>query len=150
MLKFVLGTAAAFLAAVSMAAADTPKGHDAKCIDGAWTVVCYEKNGETQPDAKGMSVKAAAGTVTCSGKDGKAAMTLKVEFGPNGTVRVTENPGDASATAAKAGVYVLTQDLLAISLNADPAPAGGDVKAAAEGSPAKPQCNIVLKRDGAK
>ena len=150
MYNFVLGTVVACLALVTTAAAEDAKGPDVKSLDGAWTVVCYEKGGEAQAEAKGMAVKAEAGTITCSGKDGKAAVTMKVVFGPNGTVQVTEVGADTAAPAAptRAGVFVLTTDFLAISLNTEAVPAGAD-KATIDAAN-KSRCSIVLKRDGAK
>jgi uncharacterized protein (TIGR03067 family) len=150
MYKFALGTAVALVALGMSAAAGDPKGMDAKRIDGAWTVSAYEKDGQAQAEATGMAVKADAGTITCSGKDGKAALTMKVEFGPNGTVRVTEVSSDSAvpASPAKAGVYVLTADYLAICIH-ETAPAGGDGKAS-DAAPAKSRCSLFLKRDGAK
>ena len=148
MYNFMLGTVVACLALVTPAFAEDSKGPDAKCLDGAWTVVCYEKGGEIQTEAKGMTVKAESGTITCSGKDGKTAMTMKVVFGPNGTVQVTEVIADTPAAAAKAGVFVLTTDYLAISLNTEVAPAGAD-KATLDAAN-KSRCSIILKRDGAK
>lgn len=152
MYKFALGTAAVGLALVTLAAAGGgPKGTAGKSLDGAWSVVCYEKDGQPQADAMGMTVKADAGTFTCSGRDGKAAMTLKVTFGASGTVQVTEGTGDTSAQAspARSGVYVLTRDYVAISLNADP-DAGGESRTAADGQPAQSRCSIILKREGAR
>ena len=150
MYNFMLASAVACFAVVSPAFADDAKGPDAKCLDGAWTVVCYEKGGEAQPEAKGMTVKAENGTITCSGKDGKPAMTMKVVIGQNGTVQVTEVSADTSAAAApaRAGVYVLTNDFLAISLNTEATPAGAD-KATIDAAN-KTRCSIILKRDGAK
>ena len=148
MLKFAIGTAVACLALVTAGAADN-KGPTAKALDGAWTVLCYEKDGQPQADAIGMTVKADSGTITCSGKDGKPTMTLKVAFGPNGTVQVAEVSADtaAPAPAARAGVYVLTQDLLAISINEEVA--ATDPKPAA-GQGGKARCNLVLKRESGK
>ncbi|MBP3959854.1 hypothetical protein J8F10_31790 [Gemmata sp. G18] len=150
MYNFMLATAVACFAVVSPAFAEDAKGPDAKCLDGAWTVVCYEKGGEAQTEAKGMTVKAENGTITCSGKDGKPALTMKVVIGQNGTVQVTEVGTDTSApaTPARAGVYVLTNDFLAISLNTEAAQAGAD-KATTDAANKK-RCSIVLKRDGAK
>lgn len=149
MLKFALGTAVACFALVTSAAAEDNKAPTAKTLDGAWTVVCYEKDGEPQPEAKGMTVKAEAGMITCSGKDGKPVMTLKVVLGPNGTVQVTEVGADtaAPAPAARAGVYVLTQDILAISINEE---AGADPKPAVAGQGGKARCNVILKRESTK
>jgi hypothetical protein len=150
MYNFMLGTVVACLALVTPAFAEDSKGPDAKCLDGAWTVVCYEKSGEIQTEAKGMAVKAESGTITCSGKDGKTAMTMKVVFGPNGTVQMTEVSNDTTtpATAARAGVYVLITDFLAISLNTEAAPAGAD-KATVDAAN-KLRCSVILKREGAK
>ncbi|MDB5306614.1 MAG: hypothetical protein JWO38_816 [Gemmataceae bacterium] len=147
--NYLLGTAVALSALVGSAAAEDAKGSGAKSLDGAWTVVCFEKNGQPQADAKGMTVKADAGTITCSGRDGKPALTLKVAFGPNGTVQVTEGAGDTSTPgAARSGVYVLTQGYLAISVNDDAVVAGADPKAAADGQPAKSRCSVILRREG--
>lgn len=142
MYNFVLGTVVACFVIVTPAFAEDAKGPDAKCLDGAWTVVCYEKGGEVQTEAKGMTAKADAGTITCTGKDGKPTMTMKVVLGPNGTMQITEEGAD---TTAKAGVYVLTTDFLAISLNTE---AGAD-KATTDAAN-KARCSIILKRDGAK
>lgn len=88
MYRYLLGTTTALAALMGPAAAeDAAKG--ARALDGAWTVVCFEKNGQPDADAKGMTVQADAGTITCTGRDGKPAMTLRVAFGPNGTVQVT-------------------------------------------------------------
>lgn len=151
MYKFALGTAVACLAAVSTVSGQDNPAPTAKTLDGAWTVVCYEKDGQPQADARGMVVKADAGTVVCTGKDGKAAMTLRLAFGPNGTVQVTETGADtaAPAPAARAGVYVLTKDFLAISVNEEitgttPRPA------AVEGQGGKARCNVILRREGAR
>ena len=151
MYNFVLGAVVACFALVpTAAAAEDAKGPDAKSLDGAWTVVCYEKGGTVQAEAKGMTVKAEAGTIICSGKDGKAAVTMKVVLGPNGTVQVTEVSADTTAPAApaRAGVYVLTTDFLAISINTEAPPAGAD-KATIDAAN-KLRCSIILKRDGAK
>ena len=150
MYNFMLATAVACVAVVSPSFAEDAKGPDAKCLDGVWTVVCFEKGGEAQPEAKGMTVKAENGTITCSGKDGKTAMTMKVVIGQNGTVQVTEQGADTSVAAApaRAGVYVLTNDFLAISLNTEAPPANAD-KATTDAAN-KTRCSIVLKRDGAK
>jgi hypothetical protein len=153
MYNFVLGIVIPCFALVTPAFALDVKGPDAKCLDGAWTVVCFEKDGKVQTEAPGMTVKADGGTITCSGKDGKPAMTMKVVLGPNGTVQLTEVSADTTAPAtsaksAKAGVYVLTTDYLAISLNTEAAPAGAD-KATTDAAN-KSRCSIILKREGAK
>lgn len=145
MFSFVLGAVAGF----GLVAAGDQKGQSAQALDGAWTVVCYEKDGQPQADAKGMAVKAENGTLTCAGRDGKPAITLKVACGPNGTVRVTEMGADAAAPAAdaKAGVFVRTGDYLAISVNADARP--GEARDGAKpDQDAKPRCTLLLRREG--
>jgi hypothetical protein len=145
--KFVFGTAVSCLALVTTAAGQDNPAPTSKTLDGTWRVVCYEKDGQPQPDAQGMAVKAEAGTVTCTGKDGKAALTLRLAFGQNGTVQVTETGGDtaAPAPAARAGVYVLTRDFLAISVNEE---AGGTTpRPAVEGQGGKARCSVILRRE---
>jgi uncharacterized protein (TIGR03067 family) len=150
MYNFVLGSVIACFALTTPAVALDGKGPDAKCLDGAWTVVCFEKDGKVQTESPGMTVKADGGTITCSGKDGKPAMTMKIVLGPNGTVQLTEVAADtaAPATAAKPGVYVLTRDYLAISLNSENIPADAD--RATTDAANKSRCSIILKREGAK
>ena len=143
MYKFAFSTVVTCLALASVSA-DDAKGPEAKCLDGTWTVACFEKNGEPQADHKGMTVKVSAGTITCAGKDGKPPMTMKAVLGSNGTIRVTE--GESGSAPAKAGVYVLSRDTLAICLHADKT-ADSDTKAAAGDAP-KPHCTIILKREG--
>ncbi len=154
MFKFTLGTAVASLALVGAVAAENNPAPTAKTLDGAWTVVSYEKDGKAQADAAGMVVKAEAGTITCSGRDGKAALTLRVVLGPNGTVQVTEIGGESAAAsapapAARAGVYVLTRDFLAISVNEE---AAGTTPrpVAVDGQGGKARCSVILRREGAR
>jgi hypothetical protein len=52
---------------------------------------------------------------------------------------------DAPATPARAGVYVLTNEFLAISLNTESVPEGAD-KATTDAAN-KTRCSILLKRD---
>ncbi|QEL20507.1 hypothetical protein [Limnoglobus roseus] len=150
MLSYLLGTVVALGTMLSTPAAGETKGPEAKCLDGAWTVVCYEKGGEAQADSEGMAVKADSGTITCAGKDGKAAVTMKVVFAANGVAQVTEMAADGATTNAKAGVYVLTADYLAISLNAEPEATASDATGNAAGGSKKSRCSIILKRDAVK
>ena len=155
MYKFVLGTVASLSVLVGASAAENPKAPAAQALDGAWTVVSYEKDGQRQADATEMTVKADAGTITFSGRDGKPALTLKVAFGPNGAIQVTEGTGSTSASTdapaqARAGVYVLTQDYLAVSVNNDTVRSGAAVNQGTDGSNAKSRCSIVLKREGTR
>src|SRR4051794_2729626 len=71
--------------------ADTGKG-DTKAttggLDGTWTVVSIEKNGEAMKDASAMTVTVKDNTATFSGKDGKQAMSVRFEFTGPGMARV--------------------------------------------------------------
>ncbi len=49
-------------------------------LDGNWTVVCLEKDGQPVADAKGKTVTAKDNTFTCTGKDGKAGMAWAITF----------------------------------------------------------------------
>lgn len=150
MRNYMISSAIAFFTLASASGADD-KSTVPQSLNGAWTVVCLEKNGQPQAESKGMTVKADAGTFTCSGRDGKQALTLKLAFGPNGTVQVTESTGDTSTpTAARAGVYVLTEDILAISINNDVVQPGADAKPASDNPTAKSRCSVILKREGAR
>jgi hypothetical protein len=120
----------------------------AQSMDGTWTVVCLEKDGQPVPDAKNLTVTVKNGVCTFAGGDEKNRQkAMRVEFGPNGTARVTEQdaaaaPGeparaDAAAgdpKAAKTGHYILTKDFFCVCLKdgrADVRPAGGERPAGA-------------------
>ena len=137
---------------------NTPRTADSTAnvsLDGNWTIVCLEKDGQPQPDAKNMTVMAKGDTITCSGKDGKPAMTWKLTFADKGRINVTSTDANtsgqpqANAGEAKSGVYVLTNDVLAICVH--DAKAGTETSAAGTaGSPqVKSHCSIILKREGA-
>lgn len=108
----------------------------AASLDGNWTVVSLEKNGQAVAEAKSMTVKAKDGTFTCTAKDGKPAMSLKAEFMNNGHLTAQATEGDNSTPVAKAGVFVLTGDYLALCIHD------------ASGTDAKSKCTILLKREG--
>ena len=139
-----LATAAFFAAAPE----DKPKPADntntpAVSLDGNWTILAAEKDGKPMPEAKNMTVTAKGDTITCSGKDGKPATTMKVAFGPNGTVTVHEtnaSAGDAKPVEKK-GVYVLTDNYFSLCVCDC-----GD-KAGAEPTN---KCTFVLNRTGAQ
>lgn len=139
-----LATAAFFAAAPE----DKPKPADntntpAVSLDGNWTILAAQKDGKAMPEAKDMTVVAKGDTITCSGKDGKPATTMKVAFGPNGTVTVhetTASAGDAKPVEKK-GVYVLTDNYFSLC-----------VCDASDKADAKPTntCTFVLTRTGAR
>ncbi len=150
---------------------DTKKPANVASIDGQWTVISAEKNGQPMADAKDMTVTVKDNTITCSGKDGKAAMTFKVDFAKIGHARVTEQASAVSTDKPAGGsdkemtreaVYVLTNDYLAVCIHDDKAAGGADKPAAGGGNdPARPAgastgnqpssqsyCTIILKRAG--
>lgn len=145
--------------------ADQGKADPAKtnALDGTWTVVSIEKNGEPMKDAKDMTVTVKDNTVTCSGKDGKPAMTVKFEFTGPGQAKVmmtegangTDRKDDAKA-GTKAAVYVLTSEYLAVCVHDDKTTTGtgtGDTGTGAITTNApspKSACSIVLKRGASK
>jgi uncharacterized protein (TIGR03067 family) len=153
MRSFLLGSVVVFLVSIAPVAADDTKTSSSKSLDGAWTVVCLEKNGQPVPDSHGMTVKGEGGTITCTGRDGKPTMTFKLDFGPNGTVKVTETEtanSSASPASAKAGVYVLTRDYLAICVHDANAKQGANGQVVADGPQSKSHCTVILRREGAK
>ena len=136
-------------------ARDEPrKPAPAHSIDGSWTVISAEKNGQPMADAKDMTVTVRDNTITCNGKDGKAAMTFKVDFQKIGHAKVTDQSAgatDKDKGATREAVYVLTSDYLAVCVHDDKA--GGEVQPASgtdrtgSGQPAsKSYCTLVLKR----
>jgi uncharacterized protein (TIGR03067 family) len=146
----------AFMLAIAMTAAEPPA---APAIDGNWTVVSYEKNGQPMAEAKDCTVTVKDNTFTFSPKDGSTKMkAMRAEFGPMATLKITETdaistnaPADKSAGEAKQGVYVLSQDYLAICLHdtaGRPTPGenrettGRDQKTASN----KSYCTVILKR----
>jgi uncharacterized protein (TIGR03067 family) len=124
-------------------------------LDGNWTVVCYERDGQPVDAAKNATVTFKDSTIKFEAKDGTTRMkSLRVEFGKEGTLRATEIDSAVStgtgarAEPSKAGVYVLSKNYLAICLHDDAT--GKDTTGAERttGSPpaTKSQCTIFLKR----
>jgi|GEM_PF-2893533 len=116
--------------------APTAKPGAAQSLDGNWTVVAYEKNGQPMAEAKDVTVMIKDNTVTFTPKDAKTKMVaIRLEFPQPGMIRATEmesgsgsgtpdksDPNDKAAPAGKAGqakqgVYVLAQDYLAICIH---------------------------------
>ena len=161
---------ALMLAAALGAGEDKPAGAgrdpaaDKMALDGNWTVVCYEKNGQPVADAKDKTVSFKNNVITFTGTDekSKAMKAMRVEFAANNMIRVLET--DASETVstedskttplgkdAKSGTYILTRDYLAVCLQdtASGTGAGGTEKPAGD-SASRPQsksyCTVILKR----
>lgn len=149
----------AVLLGVTVAVAEEPKSAPnpaaTKSIDGTWTVLCAEKDGQPMPDAKDITVTVKDNVFWVKVKDGKE-MKLKMEFTGPGMAKVTEEaptkddaPKTDKAHGPKSAVYVLTNDFLSICVHHDKAE--GDIKAASATEPvgqasSKSYCSFVLKR----
>ncbi len=126
-------------------------------LDGNWTVLCVEKEGQPMPDAKKMTCSIANNVVTCKSDAKNDMKSMRLEFGPDATIRVTEMNERGVAEKAKTGVYVLSKDFLAICLHdsaTTTTSAGTDgertsrkIDAAFAPTPnTKSHCTIVLRR----
>lgn len=143
--------------------ADTAKADKANAMDGTWTVVAIEKDGQPMQGAKDMTVTIKDNTITCNGKDGKQAMTVKFEYtgpgkakvmmtdggttGATGTDRkepATADKKDGGKEGSKEAVYVLTSEYLAVCVHDDKADSG----AITTNPSSKSKCSILLKRSG--
>ena len=146
-------------------APETPKADPAAktpataSLDGNWTVVCYEKNGQPMAEAKDcqVMVKDNVATFTCKNEKDKI-MSIRIECGEKGTIRATEladagseKPGEKVQT--KTGVCVKTQEYVAICIH----DAGGEPKTGTEpgtkaeqpaNAETKAYCTVILKRAG--
>jgi len=122
-------------------------------VDGTWSVLTFERGGESVPAARAATATVrnntitfasdsrvstgdaggATGTGTATGTGptsradrsgptvGSSMRPIHLDFGPAGTVRVTElnesdNRRGGAAAAARPGVYVLSRDFLAVSV----------------------------------
>ena len=123
-------------------------------LDGNWTVVCYERDGQPVDAAKNATVTFKDNTIKFEAKDGTTKMkSMRVEFGKEGTLRITESDSlvsaekGARAEQAKAGVYVLSKNYLAICVHDETAVRDGAATERIGGNPSmKSQCTILLKR----
>jgi len=106
-------------------------------LDGTWTVLCVEKNGQPMTDAKMKTVTIRNNIITCNSTENHDMKVMRIEFGPEARVRVTDITNDPNAANAgikntggrntestgkehaKSGVCVLAKDFLAICLHDD-------------------------------
>lgn len=120
-------------------------------LDGSWTVLCFEKDGQAVPQAKktAVTIKDNVATFTPAGEDQKQK-SMKLAFGPQATIRVTELDATSTAPAADqkatGGVYVLTNEFLAICLHDEAAGSGARTDAASEKPITKSKCTVILQR----
>jgi len=99
----------------------------AMSLDGTWTVVSCEKNGQAMTDAKRMTCSIRNNTVTfatdktgsnnSSNNSSGDMKTMKLEFGPQATIRVTElDARGSSDNKTKQGVCVVSKDFIAVTI----------------------------------
>ena len=163
-------------------------------LDGNWTVICLEKNGQPVAEAKNATVMVKGNTATFKKQDGSAGTEMKAlrfDFGREGKLYVTEanadgkfervgadaprpdgtappaaggtdNRAGARADGSKEGIYVLTQDYLAVCIHdqgarTGPAGTGGqpggagaaagdNARAGGQQPQNKSYCTVILKR----
>lgn len=137
----------------------TAKPQATASLDGSWTVVCYEKNGQPMAEAKDCTVTVKDNVATFTPKDDKTKiMAIRIECGQNGTIQATEMTGasaenkPADRQQAKSGVCVKTQDYVAICIHdtgANKAGATPNAKTDQDiGTETKSYCTVILKRAG--
>lgn len=147
----------ALLLTMSLVAAapaeDKPRNADRAAqasLDGNWTIVALEKDGQPVAEAKNMTVMVKGDTITCSAKDGKPAMTWKVSFADMGMVKVTATEGDNAKPMESSGVYVLTNDMLALCLHNAKDDKTEPATTIANSPNQKSKCSIILKRESTR
>jgi uncharacterized protein (TIGR03067 family) len=150
-------------------------GDKAASLDGQWTVVSCAKDGAPVDKSDKLTVTIKGNEVTFAGGDDKTQMrALRLDFGPNGTLRVTEagtdgkfdttrpggqpaaQPGGSDQKGPLTGVYVLTPDYLAVCVNKSTAPGdkpggtgdkpGGQAGTTAGSPEMKSHMSVILKR----
>jgi len=143
-------------------------------IDGNWTVLCLEKNGQPMTNAKDVTVSIRDNVVTfnCPANTAEKdkVRSMRLEFTQGGKIRVTEAGADgkfsntsttpnattgnansgSSGHDAKTGVYVLAHDYFSICVHDESGREGGVVPAGARDQAGKPSgkshCTVFLKR----
>lgn len=159
----LLALAAAVLLSATLATAQNPattaKVDKASALDGTWTVLSAEKNGEAIKDAKDMTVTVKDNVITCN--CAKSGTTMRIEFTGPGKGKVTTTEGkdgekvaskDGEKAVAKEAVFVLTSDYLAVCIHDEKPNLGPDGKPRDRETDAsyqpstKAQCTIILKR----
>jgi hypothetical protein len=121
-------------------------------LDGDWTLVSYERDGQPVVGSRKTQVKVTNNIVTCHGPTTAETKTMKFEFGPQGTIRVMEAKDGGTWAKAKSGVYVLTHDYLCVCLHDDHLQGSGErtslkVDETFNDKPkGKSHCSMVLRR----
>lgn len=141
---------------------DTPRGSDEKStsanqakLEGTWTVICMEKDGQPQEDCKNAQVTIKDHMITFEpkeGKEGKGPKNLRLQFAGQGKLKVTEVEGSSSTNDSangKEGVYVLTGDYLAVCVHSEKSGTQNTDDAAgavSTGPTSKSKCTVILQR----
>ena len=121
-------------------------------LNGSWTVVCYERDGQPIAEAKNATVTIKDNQISFQCKDGTTKIkSMQCEFGKPGHIRVTET--DAASTTgerssgekAKEGVVVATKEYLAVCLHDE---STGRSQEASASPSMKSKCTVILKREG--
>lgn len=121
-------------------------------LDGNWIVVSFEKRGQAMAEANECMATIKDNMIVYAPKNEKSSINaMKLEFGPLATLQVTEiapKAEEANPPKPRTGVYVLTQEYLAISIR-DTAPVNAGAATPA-GDGEKPNagafCTVILKR----
>jgi hypothetical protein len=134
-------------------------------LDGTWTVLCLEKHGQPMKEAKLKTVSIRNNIITCNSTETHPMKVMRVEFGPDATVRVTDitkeegmavnapaNRDPAKSEKPMSGVCVVAKDYFAICLHdmASPDGARTSMKPAetfTSEPQTKPHFTLVLKRN---
>jgi hypothetical protein len=76
-------------------------------IDGDWTIMCLEKDGQPVPNAKNITVHIQNNVATFKCPEGTAdkdkVRSMRIRFGHHGTVHVTEANADGKFEQAETG-----------------------------------------------
>lgn len=137
---------AAVVVAADPARPDAAKKDGTPTLEGSWTVLCLEKDGQPVPDAKDMTVTLKDGALTCQCP--KTKMTMKIEFTGPGKGKVTAGAAKEGEKAeTKDAVFVMTNDYLAICVHDEQATTGSVTTYTPS---SKSACSLVLKRSGSR
>jgi len=80
---------------------DAGQGSMTHSLDGNWTVVALERQGQPVADVSGMTVTVRNGTVTFDGGPATSRMQpMRIEYGALGTIRVSDAAGSGSGSGS--------------------------------------------------
>ncbi|QVL33490.1 hypothetical protein KIH39_06150 [Telmatocola sphagniphila] len=148
----------------------TEKATDSTSLDGTWTVLCLEKDGQPVSELKDKQVTIKNNVITCHDNQSHFK-TMKIQFEPHGMVQVWEakdgttganqnnnaNTNETTYKEAKSGTFVMAKDFLAICVHGDKDKDGTSRNNGTNGTNSnqssssyrpsnKSVCTVVLKR----